>query len=60
MSDPGSTPDHHNRLIYWLLGALIALIGMLSGIAHSAIMGQLGSIEQRIGRIEGLLLRVGG
>lgn len=47
----------NNRLVYWILGALLALAGILSGIAHTSIMKQLDSIEGRINRIESVFLK---
>lgn len=46
-----------NRLVYWILGALLTLLGIVSGIAHSSIMRQLDSIEARLGRIDTALFK---
>lgn len=42
----------NGRLVYWILGALITLVGFISGITHQLMMKQLDTIERRIERIE--------
>lgn len=44
------------QLIYWVLGALVTLAVVLFGVAHTGIMGRLKGIEDRIHRIEDILL----
>lgn len=46
-----------NRLVYWILGAMIALVGFISGVAHNMMMSQLTSIENRIERLENVKMR---
>lgn len=48
----------NGQLVYWILGALMTLVGILSGIAHSAIVRQLGNIEHRLDRLEEPYIRV--
>lgn len=42
----------NGRLVYWILGALITLVGFISGVAHQMMMNQLDSINHRIERLE--------
>lgn len=54
---PVADGDGTNRLVYWILGALITLVGFISGVAHNMMMTQLDSIENRIERLEDVRLR---
>jgi hypothetical protein len=46
----------NQRLVYWIMGALLVIIGITSGIAHASIMRQMDSMERRMERMENRII----
>jgi len=40
------------QLVFWILGAMLTVIGSMTAITHQMMMHQLDGIEHRIERIE--------